>query len=231
MAKTIKELYSTLIELIGKELADIELKKWLQRQIAKARRNGSPQQDGRQQFDQFVEQVVNDLNERSGLQYRASSKETRALIRKLLNALPGTTIDDFQRVHDIKCHDWLGDSFARYLRPATLYQPKKFEGYLQEYYARSTVEQAKRRAVEQKHQTMTMSLTPWHEFETLRELCAYCRNMAPAVYQQYEMPREVRRIQKLYYSRPNEQEELEDMYRVERKKVTTIDHNICNEVK
>ena len=73
-------------------------------------------------------EIVDYLNERTGKHYRASSQKTRRLIRARLNEC--FTIDDFKKVIDNKCSEWLrDDKMSRYLRPETLFGTK-FESYL-----------------------------------------------------------------------------------------------------
>jgi len=74
-----------------------------------------------------TEQIVTHLNEVSGSNYRARSKKTQSLIRARMGE--GFGVDDFKMVHIIKTADWKGTSFAKYLRPETLYGTK-FESYL-----------------------------------------------------------------------------------------------------
>lgn len=75
----------------------------------------------------YVE-IVDYLNEKTGTHYRAGSKTTRAHINARLGE--GFTVDDFKKVIDRKCSEWLGNpKMAQYLRPETLFGTK-FEGYL-----------------------------------------------------------------------------------------------------
>lgn len=81
-------------------------------------------------FPQFVEEVVSYLNDRTGKSFRASSKQTRSLIHA--RAKEGYTLDDFRRVIDVKCSQWLNDpKMSKYLQPSTLFGTK-FEGYANE---------------------------------------------------------------------------------------------------
>ncbi|MET3658134.1 phage replisome organizer N-terminal domain-containing protein [Sporosarcina psychrophila] len=76
------------------------------------------------------EEIISYLNERAKTSYRASGKKTQGLIKARLNE--GFTIDDFQKVIDIKTSQWLTDSkMSGYLRPETLFGTK-FESYLNE---------------------------------------------------------------------------------------------------
>lgn len=76
-----------------------------------------------------VTEVIEYLNARSGKQFRTNGKETRSLIRARLSS--GYTVDDLKAVVDSKCAAWGADQRMReYLRPSTLFAPKKFDEYL-----------------------------------------------------------------------------------------------------
>lgn len=73
-------------------------------------------------------EIVDYLNAKAGTRYKASTANTRKLIKARLNE--GFTIEDFKTVIDKKCAEWLTDSkMEQYLRPETLFGTK-FEGYL-----------------------------------------------------------------------------------------------------
>ena len=73
-------------------------------------------------------EIVDYLNKRTGKKYRASSQKTRRLIKARFNEK--YTVDDFKKVIDNKCLEWLrDDKMSRYLRPETLFGTK-FESYL-----------------------------------------------------------------------------------------------------
>lgn len=71
--------------------------------------------------------VVDYLNQKAGTAYKPTSKATQQHINARL--AEGFTLDDFKRVIDNKCADWLGTEWEQYLRPATLFGTK-FESYL-----------------------------------------------------------------------------------------------------
>lgn len=71
--------------------------------------------------------IVSYLNEAAGTKYKATAEKTRKLIRARL--AEGFTVEDFQRVIDTKCADWLNTDYAKFLRPETLFGTK-FESYL-----------------------------------------------------------------------------------------------------
>lgn len=75
-----------------------------------------------------TEEVINHLNQRAGTHYRATTANTRKLIKGRLKE--GFTVDELKLVIDKKCADWLNNrDMAQYLRPETLFG-NKFESYL-----------------------------------------------------------------------------------------------------
>lgn len=75
-----------------------------------------------------IEEIVDHLNKRADTHYRATTANTRKLIKARLKE--GFTVDEFKLVIDKKCEEWLNNrDMARYLRPETLFG-SKFESYL-----------------------------------------------------------------------------------------------------
>lgn len=75
-----------------------------------------------------TEEVIDHLNQRAGTHYRATTANTRKLIKARLKE--GFTVDEFKMVIDKKCAEWLNNrDMVQYLRPETLFGTK-FEGYL-----------------------------------------------------------------------------------------------------
>lgn len=78
--------------------------------------------------------IIDYLNKRTGKKYSVKTKKTVQLVHKLLDN--GFTVEDFERVIDIKCKQWLNNGkMNQYLRPRTLFS-EKFEDYLNEAPAR-----------------------------------------------------------------------------------------------
>lgn len=71
--------------------------------------------------------IIARLNEKSGMNYKHSSKATQSHINARL--AEGYTVEDFYTVIDKKCAEWRGTDFEKYLRPSTLFG-SKFENYL-----------------------------------------------------------------------------------------------------
>lgn len=74
------------------------------------------------------QEIVEYLNKQTGKKFKYKSKATQRLIKARWNE--GFKLDDFKKVIDNKCLDWLRDEkMSEYLRPATLFGTK-FESYL-----------------------------------------------------------------------------------------------------
>ena len=87
---------------------------------------GSPKEDIEDNIP--YKEIIDYLNEKAGTQYRYKSKKTKEKIKARYNV--GFAIDDFNKVIDIKCDEWLSDpKMCKYIRPETLFG-NKFESYL-----------------------------------------------------------------------------------------------------
>lgn len=72
--------------------------------------------------------IVSYLNEKLGTQYRPSGKTSELIGARLKE---GYTVEDFNKVIDIMCDEWLGDQkMEQYLRPSTLFSKTHFSEYL-----------------------------------------------------------------------------------------------------
>ena len=80
-------------------------------------------------LDDRVKQVIDLLNSMTGSKYKASNKSHASNISGRLN--DGHSVDDLMAVVRFKVGEWLHDpKMAQYLRPETLFQAGKFNGYL-----------------------------------------------------------------------------------------------------
>ncbi len=73
--------------------------------------------------------VIDSLNQKANKNFKPTTKKTQSLINARIKE--GFTLDDFKKVIDTKCSQWLGTEMEKYLRPETLFGTK-FEGYLNE---------------------------------------------------------------------------------------------------
>ena len=80
-------------------------------------------------IDDMVKQVIDLLNSMTGSKYKAGTKSHAGNISRRLN--DGHSVDDLMAVVRFKVQEWLHDpKMAQYLRPETLFQAGKFNGYL-----------------------------------------------------------------------------------------------------
>lgn len=78
----------------------------------------------------IIEVVITHFNKVTGHDYRATSKATIKLITA--RTKEGFMIEDFFMVIDSRNKEWpVGSKMREYLRPSTLFNEEKFEGYLQ----------------------------------------------------------------------------------------------------
>ena len=140
---TNKELWSKAVELVGEQELSRRFRVWCNNLIKKElvkRSESSPDEF----FLHQATAILDDLNRRAGRRFRLTP-EARKMIRGILNR--GYAPDDFFRVHEVKCAQWLGDeAWEQYLRPSTLYRKSHFDEYLAEWDAMA----AKRAELEQK---------------------------------------------------------------------------------
>ena len=74
------------------------------------------------------DEIIGYLNEKTGKGFKLSSIKTRELIHARYRE--GFTLEDFNRVIDLKAADWQSDpAWNKFLRPETLFGTK-FEAYL-----------------------------------------------------------------------------------------------------
>ena len=76
-----------------------------------------------------VKEVIDHLNLVTNSKYKTSTKSHIENISARLN--DGHSVDDLKAVINSKSAEWLNDkAMAQYLRPSTLFQASKFQGYL-----------------------------------------------------------------------------------------------------
>lgn len=83
-----------------------------------------------ERFTVEYREIIDYLNAKTGKHYSARSRANQEHMSARLKE--GRTVEDFKRVIDIKCFQWLDDpKMAQYLRPETLFSGK-FDRYLNE---------------------------------------------------------------------------------------------------
>lgn len=117
-------------------------------QESTAENNVSEEKPSKVVWTDETNHIIDYLNKRTGKKYSAKTKKTAQLIHKLLDN--GFTVEDFERVIDIKCKQWLNnEKMNQYLRPRTLFS-EKFEDYLNEAPARTKQQGASGQSVADK---------------------------------------------------------------------------------
>ena len=110
--------------------------------------NGSKEKPLKVVWTEETKYIIDYLNKRTGKKYSVKTKKTAQLVHKLLDN--GFTVEDFERVIDIKCKQWLNnEKMNQYLRPRTLFS-EKFEDYLNEAPARTKQQGASGQSVADK---------------------------------------------------------------------------------
>lgn len=110
--------------------------------------NGSKEKPLKVVWTEETKYIIDYLNKRTGKKYSVKTKNTAQLVHKLLDN--GFTVEDFERVIDIKCSQWLNnEKMNQYLRPRTLFS-EKFEDYLNEAPARNKQQGASGQSVADK---------------------------------------------------------------------------------
>lgn len=146
--RTLREKHVELTGIIGEQEVKRLLHSWYDRVIKreKTRKCAESHADIKEDVSEFINAVLADLHKKTGIEYR-KGKETKFSIIARKNE--GYKIEDFRKVHEIKCRHWLEDpKMSRYLHPMTLYRPTKFERYLQEYNIWVSECQKKKKAAE-----------------------------------------------------------------------------------
>lgn len=87
-------------------------------------------------INNYIVEIIDYLNDVCGTSYKYSSKKATTLIKARLNEK--YTVDDFKKVINTMHARWKGTEFEQYLRPATLFNGEKFEGYLNQKVSNNT---------------------------------------------------------------------------------------------
>ncbi len=88
-----------------------------------------------------VEKVLAHLNEKAGKKFATSGGRSESSAKLVADRLrQGFTEEELIAVIDLKASQWLGGEFAKYLRPATLFNKTKFEQYVGEIGAKNSIE-------------------------------------------------------------------------------------------
>ena len=84
----------------------------------------------------FCVKVLEYLNHKAGTDYKTKFPSTAATAILLRKKELDLILDDFYKVIDKKCKDWLGSTYEKFLRPMTLFNKTKFENYIGELHGK-----------------------------------------------------------------------------------------------
>jgi len=76
-----------------------------------------------------MQEIIDYLNLKAGRRFTGESRTCIQAINKHMDK--GISVQDFKGVIDLKCKEWTGTKFEKYLRPDTLFR-MNFESYLEE---------------------------------------------------------------------------------------------------
>jgi uncharacterized phage protein (TIGR02220 family) len=121
----LSEHFSDSIEVVKNTVTELVFKGWLacDKSVKQKRNKAEPTQD---EID-----IVNYLNKKLDLKSPKGFSANNTQTVRLLNAiLTNYTKQDVLDVIDLKCRKWMGTEWQMYLRPSTLFNHNKFEGYV-----------------------------------------------------------------------------------------------------
>lgn len=76
----------------------------------------------------YIVEIIDHLNQVCHTNYKSTTKKTKQLIEARFKE--GFTVEDFKMVINNMHTKWNGTEWQQYLRPSTLFNGEKFEGYL-----------------------------------------------------------------------------------------------------
>ncbi len=95
--------------------------------LCRAEAPTAPPETQESKLNAQADEVIAYLNEKAGKHYR-TVESTRCILRGRFR--DGFTVADCKKVVDNKVSEWKGTEMEKYLRPSTLFQALKFDGYL-----------------------------------------------------------------------------------------------------
>lgn len=116
-------------------------------------------------INNYIVEIIDYLNNVCGTSYKYNSKKTVTLIKARLNEK--YTVDDFKKVVDTMHAKWKGTEFEQYLRPATLFNEDKFEGYLNQKITSNTYSKNNNQTKIEKFNAMNSHNWDFDEIERL----------------------------------------------------------------
>lgn len=85
-------------------------------------------EDSKKVLESDVDEVLLYLNKKAGKAFRISTEANRKVVKGRLSE--GYSINDLRHVVDVMVEEWINTSMDIYLRPETLFNSTKFQGYV-----------------------------------------------------------------------------------------------------
>lgn len=122
-----RDLYIELEKLLGGDETARLFRVWARNLIKKTLAKRTEKANDERSLDEAT-LIINDLNKRAGSHFRAVGETLRLINARLAE---GYAVEDFYKVHEVKCAEWLPSETMRgSLKPGTLYRPCHFGDYL-----------------------------------------------------------------------------------------------------
>lgn len=110
-----------------KDLSSINYPK--EKTLKDSKHGTSKRENIKKELNNIYTRVIDYLNNKSNKRFKSNTKKTKTVINARLDE--GFVEEDFYKVIDIKCSQWLNSEMEKFIRPETLFS-SKFEGYLNE---------------------------------------------------------------------------------------------------
>lgn len=120
--------YDTKCEQVRRRVAEKRERDRLAKENEQPKEEKPEKEKEADSFGDDITEIVDYLNQRAGTRYKAKSKKTAEHIRARLRE--GFTVGDFKIVIDKMVRVWTGTEMEKFIRPETLFNSEKFEGYL-----------------------------------------------------------------------------------------------------
>ena len=112
------------------DFKDLSSMKYPKEKTLKDSKDGtSKREDTKKELNNIYTRVIDYLNNKSNKRFKSNTKKTKTVINARLDE--GFVEEDFYKVIDIKCSQWINSEMEKFIRPETLFS-SKFEGYLNE---------------------------------------------------------------------------------------------------
>lgn len=125
---TVNETDNAIKEKKGFENPDNSLNSELEENSKRKKEKSSAQKEKDNLINQAIDQIIQTLSNSTGRGFQVTTQSYRDLIRARLK--DGLLVHDLKDMIIYKCTEWFGTDMEKYLRPETLFQKSKCQGYV-----------------------------------------------------------------------------------------------------